>query len=129
MLLMSDRLPWKFSPHKRMKLFAVAIALTVAGCQAAPPIQPVASKASAQPASPSATSSAPALSMSQYEAIKTGMSLKEVEAIVGSPGKETFSSEIGGIKTAAYIWQGGASNLTVTFQGDRVTSKAQFNLQ
>lgn len=60
--------------------------------------------------------------------IKMGAKLADVEAILGK-GTEESSSELGGIKTAMYSWNGqGISNMNVTIQNDVVTGKAQLGL-
>ena len=57
--------------------------------------------------------------------IKMGQSYDEVKAILGE-GKESSSSDDGGIKTIMYEWQGsGMGNINVTFQDGVVTIKAQ----
>ncbi len=60
--------------------------------------------------------------------INMGAKYDEVVAILGE-GKELSSSEIGGIKSKMYTWNGsGISNVNVTIQNDEVTGKAQVGL-
>ncbi len=60
--------------------------------------------------------------------INMGAKYDEVVAILGE-GKELSSSEIGGIKSKMYTWNGsGISNVNVTIQNDEVTAKAQVGL-
>jgi hypothetical protein len=63
-----------------------------------------------------------------YEKIKNGMSLSEVESILGK-GKEQASSggSFGGISMEAkgMVWQDGNKIITVMFMNDAVQSKAQ----
>lgn len=61
--------------------------------------------------------------------IKMGQSYDEVKALLGE-GKEVTSSEVAGIKTVMYEWKGsGMGNMNITFQGDKLTMKAQAFLQ
>lgn len=60
--------------------------------------------------------------------INMGSTYDDVVAIFGE-GKELSSSEISGIKTVMYSWNGtGISNANVTIQNDVVTGKAQAGL-
>ncbi|MFT8347649.1 beta-lactamase-inhibitor protein BLIP [Clostridium saccharoperbutylacetonicum] len=57
--------------------------------------------------------------------IKIGQSYDEVKALLGD-GKESSSSDDGGIKTIMYEWQGsGIGNISITFQNGAATIKAQ----
>jgi hypothetical protein len=61
--------------------------------------------------------------------INMGAKYDDVKEILGD-GKEESSSEISGIKTKLYSWNGsGISNVTVTIQNDEVTAKAQVGLE
>ncbi|WP_346877022.1 DUF3862 domain-containing protein [Clostridium sp. UBA5712] len=61
--------------------------------------------------------------------INMGAKYDEVKNILGD-GKEESSSEVAGIKTNLYSWNGsGISNLTITMQNDEVTAKAQAGLE
>lgn len=61
--------------------------------------------------------------------INMGSTYDDVVAIFGE-GKELSSSEISGIKTVMYSWNGtGISNANVTIQNDVVTGKAQAGLE
>ena len=61
--------------------------------------------------------------------INMGAKLEDVNAIFGA-GKESSSSEVGGIKTVLYSWNGpGVSNMNVTIQNGVVTGKAQAGLK
>ena len=60
--------------------------------------------------------------------IQMGMSYDQVKEIIGD-GKEESSSDIDGLKTILYSWQGkGMSNISVTIQNNAVTNKAQVGL-
>jgi len=61
--------------------------------------------------------------------INMGTKYDEVKNILGD-GKEESSSEVAGIKTSLYSWNGsGISNVTITIQNDEVTAKAQAGLE
>lgn len=64
-----------------------------------------------------------------YDQLREGMSYAQVKDIVGFPGEELSSVELGGISTKMYMWQNmGGSNMNVTFQNGRLIAKAQFRL-
>ncbi len=69
--------------------------------------------------------------MAEYQAIRPGMSYSEVVAIIGGPGEELSSSDIAGISTVMYQWEGNgfAANMNAMFQDDRMVQKAQFGLR
>lgn len=60
--------------------------------------------------------------------IKMGDKYETVKALIGD-GKEASSSEVGGVKTVMYEWNGaGLSNMNVTIQNGVVATKAQVGL-
>ena len=66
-----------------------------------------------------------------YEQIKPGMSVEEVESILG-PGAEAsgVSGALGDLKASARVmrWEEGDRSITVTFLNDQVTAKTMENL-
>ena len=72
-----------------------------------------------------------AVTQSNYDKIKTGMSKSDVEAILGT-GKEQASSggTFGGITMNArgMVWQDGNKIITVMFMNDEVQSKSQMGI-
>ncbi|MBO3443079.1 DUF3862 domain-containing protein [Clostridium sp. CCUG 7971] len=61
--------------------------------------------------------------------IEMGQSHEDVIALIGE-GEEQTSSEVSGIKTAIYTWNGdGISNMNVTIQNGVVAGKAQVGLK
>lgn len=63
-----------------------------------------------------------------FAKIKMGAKQSDVESILGK-GTLDSSSDIGGIKTEMYSWNGdGISNMNVTIQNGIVTGKAQMGL-
>lgn len=79
----------------------------------------------------SGTPSNRGVTMANYNRIQTGMSYYEVTIILGVAGKELSSNQIGNLKTIMYEWKGDSliSSMNVTFQNDKVISKAQFGLE
>lgn len=76
-----------------------------------------------------AAGSAPTLA--QYQKIKVGMSVKEVQKILGSPGTEGSYNEIGGNKNLGMGWADGAGiyYVTGTFVNDKLVGKSQDGLK
>ncbi len=57
-----------------------------------------------------------------------GSTYEDVKNMLGE-GKESTSSEMGGIKTVIYTWDNGdGSNMNVTFQNNKALAKAQAGL-
>lgn len=71
------------------------------------------------------------VTMAQYNRIKSGMSYNKVVSILGQPTEELSSSEMMGITTVMYMWEGNSlgGNMNVMFQNKKVVSKAQFGLK
>lgn len=70
------------------------------------------------------------VTLTEYNLLKTGFSYDSVCKIIGSPGQELSSSEIGGYKTVMYMWSNpDGGNMNVMFQNDRMISKAQLGLR
>lgn len=70
------------------------------------------------------------ITMAKYEKIKNGMSVSEVEEVVGSKGEETSSSSIGSSSYKSYRWKGDKfSFISVRFKDDKVNSKSQYGLK
>src|SRR5271154_1926143 len=69
------------------------------------------------------------ITMQDFLSVRTGMSLEDVTAILGS-GTELSRSDIAGYSTVMYSWKNrNGSNMNVMLQNDRVVSKAQFGLR
>lgn len=71
------------------------------------------------------------ITLSEFDRIEVGMSLAEVERIVGGEGALMSSAGSGESSAAIYSWDGSGSfgaNAHVTFQGGQVTGKAQIGL-
>ena len=68
--------------------------------------------------------------LADYNQIKNGMSYKQVEVVIGSPGTEMSSTEYGEYKTQTYKWDGeNYAMLYAVFQNDKLISKTQNNLK
>ncbi len=77
---------------------------------------------------------AKSFSKADYEQVKTGMTLAQVEQALGAKGEEVSSSDMEmmgkTVTTAVYIWKNpDFSNATVTLQDGKVAAKAQTNLK
>ncbi|EMI19026.1 hypothetical protein RMSM_04049 [Rhodopirellula maiorica SM1] len=61
--------------------------------------------------------------------VREGMTYNEVIAIIGPPSEELSSSEIGGIRTVMYKWDGVfLANANAMFQNGKLITKAQYGL-
>lgn len=72
------------------------------------------------------------VTLKNFEKIENGMSYDEVVKILGKEGELQSQAGEGQLKTEMYKWDGESglgANMNVTFQGDKVQSKAQFGLQ
>ncbi len=70
------------------------------------------------------------VTLENFNKIQTGMSYRQVVAILGEEGTVMSENEIAGYRTVLYQWKGGVlANMNATFQNDKLVSKAQFGLQ
>ena len=72
------------------------------------------------------------ITMDEFNDIENGMSYDKVCDIIGSEGELASETSIAGYETAIYTWKGAGSvgaNANVTFQNDKVCSKAQAGLR
>lgn len=74
------------------------------------------------------------ISLAEFQQIETGMTYEQVCSIVGGEGTLSSNVDIGvaEYKTEIYQWSGEGSigaNANVTFQNDKVVSKAQIGLE
>lgn len=69
------------------------------------------------------------ITLAEFTRIKTGMTHKQVTAIIGSPGVLSVESSLASYHDEIYEWRGeGYGNANVAFQNGKVTSKAQAGL-
>ena len=68
--------------------------------------------------------------MEKYAKIETGMSYDEVVRLIGVQGEETSRVTIGRLTSVNVTWaNSNFSSMTVIFQNDKVTAKAQVGLR
>lgn len=73
---------------------------------------------------------APRLSMDGYNRLRNGMSYEQVTAIIGQPSQEMSRSELAGMETVMYMWEGSfGANMNAMFQNGKLIQKAQFGLR
>jgi hypothetical protein len=73
---------------------------------------------------------ASSITLSEFNAVQTGMSIQQVQTIMGSTGTQTVHQDLAGISGDIYSWQNSdGSNMNVQFQNGAVITKAQFGLQ
>lgn len=74
--------------------------------------------------------SAAKATMDKYNQVETGMTYDEVVAIMGGDGELSSDTEIAGVSSKLYMWDGEdiASNCSITFSDGKVSSKSQFGL-
>lgn len=69
------------------------------------------------------------VTLEKYNQIETGMTLEEVEAILGE-GTENASTEAGDVNIKSYQWiNSDGSNIQIMFQDGKVNTKAQAGLK
>lgn len=69
------------------------------------------------------------ITMNEYAAIQTGMTLPQVQHVMkGWPGTQTESSAVGGQTGSTYQWQDADAEITVLFQNGAVSTKGQYGL-
>lgn len=98
------------------KLLALAVAVSLSACEEPKAIQ---------------GTDGPVVTLTQFNQLRDGMSYKEAVAILGSEGVEQSSSNVAGIKTVMYAWNGNTfgANMNAMFQDDKLVQKAQFGLE
>lgn len=67
-----------------------------------------------------------------FSQIREGMSISQVEGIIGCRGEVLSETNIGGIRTVMFAWAGSGSmgaNMNAMFQSGRLIMKAQFGLR
>jgi hypothetical protein len=79
--------------------------------------------------SPSPSTIAKTIGLKDYEAIETGVTLAEVEKMLGE-GESVMSNDFNGVKTESVMWKNADfSNMVLTFQDGKLVSKTQTNLK
>jgi hypothetical protein len=68
--------------------------------------------------------------MAKYQAVKDGMTVSEVNAVMGFDGKEVSRSGTGENEFITITWANSSgANMTATFKAGKLMSRAQFGLQ
>lgn len=93
-----------------------------------PPLAPGLSDPNQTTATPSA-SEADRITLAEFNQIQKGMTIRQVEEIIGAPGKLIAQSKIGSVNGEVYSWKNPhGSNAIIEFKNDRVVAKAQAGL-
>lgn len=74
----------------------------------------------------------PGLNLANYLWLKTrSSSYEDAKRAFGSPGVEQSSSDVGGTRTATYVWSvpGSSGQATAIFENDVLISKSQYGLR
>lgn len=74
----------------------------------------------------------PTITLAEFQQVKNGMTYEEVVKIIGGQGTLQSEAGDGKYKIEMYSWDGEGgfgANANVTFQGGKVTAKAQIGLQ
>lgn len=70
------------------------------------------------------------ISLAEFQQIQKGMTLAQVQQIIGAPGKLIADSKVGSVTGKVYSWKNSmGSNAIVEFKNDVVVAKAQAGLQ
>lgn len=70
------------------------------------------------------------VTMAKYDQIREGMTLSEVEQVMGQGGEELSRVNVAGYDNVIYAWSNpSGANMNVTFQNGKVYAKAQFGLR
>lgn len=70
--------------------------------------------------------------LSAFNALREGMSIRQVESIIGCSGELLSQSDMAGYQTVMLAWSGKGSmgaNMNVMFQNNAMIMKAQFGLR
>ena len=70
--------------------------------------------------------------MQEFNRLQTGMTISDVNRIIGCPGTELSRAEFGDSSTVRFMWEGSGSwlgNMNATFQDGRLMAKAQMGLK
>jgi hypothetical protein len=71
------------------------------------------------------------ITLDEFNKIENGLTLEQVEQIIGGKGELQSSAGDGQFKSDIYMWKGNTigGNANVTFQDGKVMAKAQFGLE
>lgn len=78
----------------------------------------------------------PPATLAKFNLIENGMTLQQIEHIVGAPGKLVSSTTLWGVpgafedsKSEGYLWEGVVGNMIVVLESGTVVMKMQFSLE
>jgi hypothetical protein len=113
-----------------MKHYLFASLLLLVACQSAADQKQPATVAAVVTSAPITEAEKPSITLQAYNELKIGMPQKEVETVMGSPGKEISASQKGSTKTVFHEWTS-EQRITVRlmFQNERLVDKSQHGLQ
>jgi outer membrane protein assembly factor BamE (lipoprotein component of BamABCDE complex) len=111
--------------------YLAPLALALAACS--PTAKPTDTTAPATPP-PSTVAPAPAhveVTLEEYNRLTPGMTKDQVAEIVGGPGESMSTSDIAGYHTETLKYDGAqmGANAILTFQNEKLQTKAQFGLR
>lgn len=93
-------------------------------------LAPTSPTSSAPSTKPDTNTDSEVITLAKFDRIQTGMTIQQVQELIGNAGKLLGSSNVGNITGKVYWWQNQqGSNAIVEFKGDRVTSKSQAGLK
>jgi hypothetical protein len=82
------------------------------------------------PATPSIDTNADLISLDKFNQVQNGMTITQVQRLIGHEGKLLGSSTVANVVGKVYWWQNPqGSNALVEFRNDKVVSKSQAGLQ
>lgn len=96
-----------------------------------PASAPAADAPAAAPAEPTEAPAPKGVTKAQFDAIATGATFEEVVAAIGQPKATMSESEIMGVKSASYQWEGEGfgANIIMMFSDGKLMTKSQFGLK
>lgn len=82
-------------------------------------------------AEPEVATNDPEITAAEFASLAQGMSYQDAIEVIGSPGELMSESELAGIRTVMYQWEGNSfgGNANAMFQNDKLVNKAQFGLK
>lgn len=123
--------PAKTEPSKALVALAVVGGLVVVAVALVVFVGPKLSEEVGDRVTPAGRHNGVEMTLAEFEQIDNGMTLPQVEDIVGGEGALASTAGSGEFRAEVYTWDGSGSlgaNALVTFQGGRVASKAQHGL-
>ncbi len=124
------------SPRRIAAIVVAAVVIGAVGLAAGGNAQPITDQPSRDRGgttdTPASAPNDPTITASEFAAIRTGMTVDQVRAVVGGSGEVLAETDIAGMKGLVLMWEGRGSigaNANVQFQDGRVIGKAQIGLE